>query len=94
MMNHSELETKILKCQDPIKLAKMSEEAPEAQRLIAGHERADEILLRRLAGHGDKYVRYEVAKNTNTDRPTLKRLASDQEVIIREAARLNLILRR
>ncbi len=93
-MSNTDLEKKILSCQDPIKLAKISDEAPEAQRLIAGHEKADEILLRRLAGHGDKYVRYQVAKNTNTDRPTLKRLASDHEVIIREAARLNLILKR
>ena len=90
----SELIKKIEACQNPIKLAKMCEEAPEAQRLIASHIKAEAGLLRRLSVHGDKYVRYHVAQNPNTDEMTLKKLASDHEVIIREAARLNLILKR
>lgn len=93
-MMDKELIRKIEACQDPIKLAKICDEAPEATRLIASHQKAEAGLLRRLSVHGDKYVRFHVAKNINTDEMTLNKLASDHEVIIREAARLNLILRR
>lgn len=87
------LEKAIQSCKDPIKLSKIGLAEPGAERVLAKHPIADALLLRRLAGHGDKYVRLEVAKHANADEKTLKELARDREVIIREAARLNLILR-
>lgn len=89
-----ELEKKIKSCKDPKELAKLGLDQPGAERALASHEKADPILLRRLATHGDKYVRMAVAQHLNSDEQTLKILARDREVVVREAARLNLILKR
>lgn len=88
-----ELEKQINKAQDQKKLMELALSKSGGERALAQHEKADALLLRRLAGHGDKYVRYFVAKNTNADITTLKELARDREVIVREAARLNLIFK-
>lgn len=89
-----DLEKKIKACKDSKELAKFGLEQPGGERALATHEKADSVLLRKLATHGDKYVRMAVAQHTNTDEQTLKILARDREVVIREAARLNLILKR
>ena len=94
MFIDSELEKKILKCTNSIELAKLGFSAPGAERAMACHQCADQKLLARLATHGDKYVRLNVAKHENTDEATLRELARDREVIIREIARQSLILRR
>tara|TARA_R110000868_G_scaffold16687_10_gene74206 strand:+ start:617 stop:901 length:285 start_codon:yes stop_codon:yes gene_type:complete len=94
MFIDQELEKKVLKCSNPTELAKLGFSAPGAERAMAINRCADDKLLKRLATHGDKYVRLNVARHENTDEQTLKELARDREVIIREAARQSLILRR
>lgn len=88
------MEDKIKKCKSSKELAQLCLEQPGFERQVVVHESVDSALLRKLASHGDKYVRLLIAKSEKADFATLEKLASDHEVVVRESARLNLIFKR